>query len=121
MTVVPVLGRRRLRSGTTFRPLSKAAKQPRVEQAQRVRRFRGRHDDKVSFAEQLLEQGRTITQAAIEAAELRLRPILMTSIAFILGVGPLYFATGAGAYGRHSVGTAIMAFQSTGLSTSPTS
>ncbi|MEO6806090.1 MAG: efflux RND transporter permease subunit [Edaphobacter sp.] len=62
----------------------------------------------VEFAEQLLEQGRTITQAAIEAAELRLRPILMTSIAFILGVTPLYFATGAGAYGRHSVGTAII-------------
>jgi HAE1 family hydrophobic/amphiphilic exporter-1 len=62
----------------------------------------------VEFAEQLLEEGRSITQAAIEAAELRLRPILMTSIAFILGVGPLYFATGAGAYGRHSVGTAIV-------------
>jgi HAE1 family hydrophobic/amphiphilic exporter-1 len=62
----------------------------------------------VEFAEQLLEQGRSITQAAIEAAELRLRPILMTSIAFILGVGPLFFATGAGAYGRHSVGTAIV-------------
>jgi HAE1 family hydrophobic/amphiphilic exporter-1 len=62
----------------------------------------------VEFAEQLLEQGRTIIQAAIEAAELRLRPILMTSIAFILGVGPLFFATGAGAYGRHSVGTAIV-------------
>ncbi|MBB5316211.1 efflux RND transporter permease subunit [Tunturibacter empetritectus] len=62
----------------------------------------------VEFAEQLLAQGRTITEAAIEAAELRLRPILMTSIAFILGVGPLYFATGAGAYGRHSVGTAIV-------------
>jgi HAE1 family hydrophobic/amphiphilic exporter-1 len=62
----------------------------------------------VEFAEQLLEQGRSITQAAIEAAELRLRPILMTSIAFILGVGPLYFATGAGSYGRHSVGTAIV-------------
>jgi HAE1 family hydrophobic/amphiphilic exporter-1 len=62
----------------------------------------------VEFAEQLLEQGKTIVEAAIEAAELRLRPILMTSIAFILGVGPLYFATGAGAYGRHSVGTAII-------------
>jgi HAE1 family hydrophobic/amphiphilic exporter-1 len=62
----------------------------------------------VEFAEQLLAQGRTITEAAIEAAELRLRPILMTSIAFILGVGPLFFATGAGAYGRHSVGTAIV-------------
>jgi HAE1 family hydrophobic/amphiphilic exporter-1 len=62
----------------------------------------------VEFAEQLLAQGKTITEAAIEAAELRLRPILMTSIAFILGVMPLYFATGAGAYGRHSVGTAIV-------------
>ena len=62
----------------------------------------------VEFAEQLLGQGRSITEAAIEAAELRLRPILMTSIAFILGVGPLYFAHGAGAYGRHSVGTAIV-------------
>jgi HAE1 family hydrophobic/amphiphilic exporter-1 len=62
----------------------------------------------VEFAEQLLAQGRTIIEAAIEAAELRLRPILMTSIAFILGVMPLYFATGAGAYGRHSVGTAIV-------------
>jgi hydrophobic/amphiphilic exporter-1 (mainly G- bacteria), HAE1 family len=62
----------------------------------------------VEFAEQLLAEGRSIIDAAIEAAELRLRPILMTSIAFILGVGPLYFATGAGAYGRHSVGTAIV-------------
>src|SRR6202035_4522890 len=49
-----------------------------------------------------------ITDAAIEAAELRLRPILMTSFAFILGVLPLYFATGAGKLGRHSVGTAIV-------------
>jgi len=62
----------------------------------------------VEFAEQLLQQGRTITNAAIEAAELRLRPILMTSFAFILGVLPLYFATGAGKLGRHSVGTAIV-------------
>jgi HAE1 family hydrophobic/amphiphilic exporter-1 len=62
----------------------------------------------VEFAEQLREQGRSIVEAAIEAAELRLRPILMTSIAFILGVLPLYFATGAGAIGRHSVGTTIV-------------
>ena len=62
----------------------------------------------VEFAEQLLAEGRTIVEAAIEAAELRLRPILMTSLAFILGVLPLYFATGAGAQGRHSVGTAIV-------------
>ncbi len=62
----------------------------------------------VEFAEQQLEHGKSIIDAAIIAAELRLRPILMTSIAFILGVVPLYFATGAGAYGRHSVGTAII-------------
>jgi len=62
----------------------------------------------VEFAEQLREQGRSIVDAAIEAAELRLRPILMTSIAFILGVLPLVFATGAGALGRRSVGTAIV-------------
>ena len=55
-----------------------------------------------------IERGRTIIDAAIEAAELRLRPILMTSFAFILGVLPLYFATGAGKLGRHSVGTAIV-------------
>ncbi len=62
----------------------------------------------VEFAEQQLEHGKTIIEAAIIASELRLRPILMTSIAFILGVMPLYLATGAGAYGRHSVGTAIV-------------
>ncbi len=62
----------------------------------------------VEFAEQLRRQGRSITEAAIEAAELRLRPILMTSFAFILGVLPLVFATGAGALGRRSVGTTIV-------------
>ena len=62
----------------------------------------------VEFAEQLIERGRSIFEAAIEAAELRLRPILMTSFAFILGVLPLYFARGAGKLGRHSVGTAIV-------------
>jgi HAE1 family hydrophobic/amphiphilic exporter-1 len=62
----------------------------------------------VEFAEQLREKGRSIAEAAIEAAELRLRPILMTSFAFILGILPLVFATGAGALGRHSVGTTIV-------------
>lgn len=62
----------------------------------------------VEFAEQMRRQGRSITDAAIEAAELRLRPILMTSFAFILGIMPLVFATGAGALGRHSVGTTIV-------------
>jgi len=62
----------------------------------------------VEFAEQLRRQGRSIIEAAIEAGELRLRPILMTSFAFILGVLPLVFATGAGALGRRSVGTTIV-------------
>jgi len=62
----------------------------------------------VEFAEQLLGRGLTIVNAAIQAAELRLRPILMTSFAFVFGVLPLYFATGAGKLGRHSVGTAIV-------------
>ena len=62
----------------------------------------------VEFAEQQIEHGKSVLDAAIIAAELRLRPILMTSIAFILGVLPLYFASGAGALGRHSVGTAIV-------------
>ena len=62
----------------------------------------------VEFAEQIRGQGKSIFESAIEAAELRLRPILMTSFAFILGVLPLYFATGAGALGRRSVGTTVV-------------
>jgi len=62
----------------------------------------------VEFAEQLRRKGMTIAEAAIEGAKLRLRPILMTSFAFILGVMPLVFATGAGALGRRSVGTTIV-------------
>jgi HAE1 family hydrophobic/amphiphilic exporter-1 len=62
----------------------------------------------VEFAEQLRRKGRSIVEAAIEAAELRLRPILMTSFAFILGITPLVFASGAGALGRRSVGTTIV-------------
>ena len=61
----------------------------------------------VEFAEQLREQGLSITDAALEAARIRLRPILMTSIAFILGVLPLAYATGAGAAARNSVGTTV--------------
>ena len=61
----------------------------------------------VEFAEQLRHQGHTILEAAVEAARIRLRPILMTSLAFILGVLPLVFATGAGQEARHSVGTAV--------------
>jgi hydrophobic/amphiphilic exporter-1 (mainly G- bacteria), HAE1 family len=61
----------------------------------------------VEFAEQLRERGSSIVEAAIEAARIRLRPILMTSLAFILGVVPLVFATGAGRAGRISVGTTV--------------
>ncbi|MGO8719036.1 MAG: efflux RND transporter permease subunit [Acidobacteriaceae bacterium] len=62
----------------------------------------------VEFAEQLRKRGRSIADAAMEAAELRLRPILMTSFAFILGILPLAFASGAGQAGRHSIGTTII-------------
>lgn len=62
----------------------------------------------VEFAEQLRKQGRSIMDAAMEASELRLRPILMTSFAFILGVLPLALASGAGQAGRHSIGTTII-------------
>jgi HAE1 family hydrophobic/amphiphilic exporter-1 len=61
----------------------------------------------VEFAEQLREQGLSIVDAAIEAARIRLRPILMTSLAFILGVVPLVLARGAGRAGRISVGTTV--------------
>ena len=61
----------------------------------------------VEFAEQLREKGLDLYEAAIEAARIRLRPILMTSFAFLLGVLPLVLATGAGAAGRTSVGTTV--------------
>jgi HAE1 family hydrophobic/amphiphilic exporter-1 len=61
----------------------------------------------VEFAEQLRGKGRSIVDAAVEAARIRLRPILMTSFAFILGVMPLALASGAGAGARNSVGTAV--------------
>lgn len=61
----------------------------------------------VEFAEQLRGRGLSIVEAAIEAARIRLRPILMTSFAFILGVLPLVLASGAGKAGRQSVGTTV--------------
>jgi HAE1 family hydrophobic/amphiphilic exporter-1 len=61
----------------------------------------------VEFAEQLRQRGMSVVEAAIEAARIRLRPILMTSLAFILGVLPLVLATGAGKNGRQSVGTTV--------------
>ncbi len=61
----------------------------------------------VEFAEQLQHRGMGLVEAAIEAARLRLRPILMTSIAFILGVLPLVIARGSGSAGRNSVGVTV--------------
>ena len=61
----------------------------------------------VEFAKQNEEHGEDRFQAATEAARVRLRPILMTSFAFILGVLPLVIATGAGAEMRQSLGTAV--------------
>jgi HAE1 family hydrophobic/amphiphilic exporter-1 len=61
----------------------------------------------VEFAEQLRDRGMTVVDAAIEAARIRLRPILMTSLAFVLGVLPLVVATGAGQVARQSVGTTV--------------
>jgi HAE1 family hydrophobic/amphiphilic exporter-1 len=61
----------------------------------------------VEFANQMREQGIDAVTAVTRAAETRLRPILMTSIAFILGVTPLVFASGAGSASRHSLGDAV--------------
>ncbi len=63
----------------------------------------------VEFARELEFAGRTPVQAAIEASRLRLRPILMTSLAFIMGVVPLVISTGAGAEMRHAMGVAVFA------------
>jgi HAE1 family hydrophobic/amphiphilic exporter-1/multidrug efflux pump len=62
----------------------------------------------VEYALLKQQEGLSYSAAALEAARLRFRPILMTSLAFILGVSPLAFSTGAGAGARHSVGTGVM-------------
>ena len=62
----------------------------------------------VEFAERAERQGERVIDAAIEAARIRLRPILMTSFAFIFGVLPLALATGAGANSRVAIGTAVI-------------
>lgn len=61
----------------------------------------------VEYANQLHEQGLNVREAVVKAATIRLRPILMTSLAFIMGIMPLVFAHGAGAASRHSLGTAV--------------
>ncbi|WP_114240102.1 multidrug efflux RND transporter permease subunit [Dyella sp. C9] len=62
----------------------------------------------VEFAVEQQQAGRTLRDGVVEAARLRLRPILMTSLAFILGVLPLFISTGAGANARHAIGTGVI-------------
>ena len=62
----------------------------------------------IEFAERAEKQGKRIIDAALEAARIRLRPILMTSCSFIAGVFPLAIATGAGANSRIAIGTAVI-------------
>ena len=62
----------------------------------------------VEFAVAEQQAGRTLREATVDAARLRLRPILMTSLAFILGVFPLFISTGAGANARHAIGTGVI-------------
>ncbi len=62
----------------------------------------------VEFAKELHEQGRSLQEAAIEACRMRLRPIIMTSLAFILGVLPLAISTGAGSSSQHAIGTGVI-------------
>ena len=62
----------------------------------------------VEFARELRAQGRSTVEAALEAARLRLRPILMTSLAFVLGVLPLAISNGAGSGSQHAIGTGVI-------------
>jgi HAE1 family hydrophobic/amphiphilic exporter-1 len=62
----------------------------------------------VEFAKERVDRGMNILQATLEAVKLRLRPILMTSLAFIFGVAPLAFATGAGAMARSTIGWTVL-------------
>ncbi len=62
----------------------------------------------IQFARDLQDKGHDLIDATLEACRLRFRPILMTSIAFMLGVLPLTISTGAGANGRHAIGTGVM-------------
>ncbi len=68
----------------------------------------------VEFAERAEKNGQSVREAALEAARLRLRPIIMTSLAFIFGVLPLAISTGAGAQSRIAIGTAVIGGMITG-------
>lgn len=62
----------------------------------------------VEFSKELMEKGVSLVEATIKACEMRLRPIIMTSLAFVLGVLPLVISTGAGANARNAIGTSVM-------------
>jgi multidrug efflux pump len=62
----------------------------------------------IEFAKDLQAQGKSAVQAALEAAHLRFRPIIMTSMAFTLGVVPLFLATGAGSASQRAIGTGVV-------------
>jgi multidrug efflux pump len=62
----------------------------------------------VEFAKELHEQGKSLFDAAVEACRMRLRPIIMTSLAFILGVVPLAISNGAGSGSQHAIGTGVI-------------
>jgi len=62
----------------------------------------------IEFAKDLQAQGKTAVEAALEAAHLRFRPILMTSLAFVLGVLPLFLASGAGSASQRAIGTGVI-------------
>jgi len=62
----------------------------------------------VEFANHLRAQGHSILESAVEAAKIRFRPIIMTSLAFILGILPLAFASGAGSLSRTSMGNTVL-------------
>jgi multidrug efflux pump len=68
----------------------------------------------IEFAKELRGQSRPLVEATVEAAQLRLRPILMTSLAFILGVVPLVIATGASAKSQHALGMGVLGGMITG-------
>jgi multidrug efflux pump subunit AcrB len=61
----------------------------------------------VEFAKERVDKGMDLEKATLEAVKLRLRPIIMTSLAFILGVAPLLFASGAGAVARKTIGWTV--------------
>ncbi|QPF75608.1 efflux RND transporter permease subunit [Roseateles sp. DAIF2] len=62
----------------------------------------------IEFAKDLQAQGKSLLEATLEAAHLRFRPIIMTSLAFILGVSPLFFASGAGSASQRAIGTGVL-------------